>query len=187
MTETVVVPVSADTWIDEARQTSQHGGEETFFVSGAIEERRALLAFSIPDPGSRVVARAVLVLELVANHDLTRAERTLRVFPLSGTFDEASASWRRRQSSGGNDARWLTDGGDVGEESAPAVLPEGTAAGRLTFDVTALMAASEPSADPLALLVLESSAPPAAPAELEFGARESPGESASLELEYCEP
>jgi hypothetical protein len=182
-----VVPVSADTWIDEARPSSQHGGEVTLFVSGAAEERRALLAFSVPDPGSKVVVRAVLIVELVANHDLTRAERALRVFPLSGTFDEASASWRRRQSTGGNDGNWLTDGGDVGDESALSVLPEGTAAGPLTFDVTALMAASEPSANPLALLVLESSASPAAPAELEFGARESPGESASLELEYCEP
>jgi hypothetical protein len=179
----VTVATKGDAWIDEARQTTEHGADATLSVTGGADERRLLVSFpAAPDRGQAM--RAVLYLELVANADLTRASRALRAFSLPGGFDEATVTWTRRSS--GADGRWLEKGGDVGVDSAAALVPEETVSGPVAFDVTSLVAASA-AGEPLSWLVLESGAPPPSPAALEFAARESAGGGARLELEYCAP
>jgi hypothetical protein len=175
--------VTSDTWIDEARQAEAHGADSRLSVVGGADERRMLLSFPPMDAGAGLPTRVVLQLELVANADLTRASRELRVFSLLAGFDEATATWRRSRV--GASGQWATEGGDAGVASATALVPGDAAMVTVAFDVTEVLADALGEAP--SFLVLESGAAPAPPAELEFAARESEGGGAWLELEYCPP
>ena len=182
-----VVAVTIDTWIESAKPNAGHGNDKLLSVVGGGQERRALLQLLLPAvvPGA-VLLKATLALHLQANADVGLAKRQLRVHRLEHEIIEARTTWNDW---GQGSRSWTLPGGDFGPVLAQAALPTGTSDGALTFNVTAAVrAAFSADAVPLALIVLESSAPPAAPADLAFTSHEGDASSIpALIIEYCPP
>jgi hypothetical protein len=182
-----VVAVTIDTWIESAKPSTGHGNDKTLSVVGGGQERRALLGLDLSAvvPGA-VVLKATLALHLQANADVGLAKRQLRVHRLAQEITEARTTWNNYAQ--GN-RTWTLPGGDFGPVLAQAAIPAGTADGALTFNVTAAVrAAFSAQTVPLAFIILESSAPPAAPAELAFTSRQGDASGIpALIIEYCPP
>jgi hypothetical protein len=185
--QTIVGAVTADTWIEAAKPNATNGNDKTLSVVGGGQERRALLQLALPAvPVPAVLLRATLALYLESNADVGLALRRLTVHQLEQDVIEGRASWSHWST--GN-RTWTTPGGDFGPVLAKADVPAGVSGAALTFDVTVpVEQALAAKLAELPLIVLESSAPPPAPAELAFTAK---GGNASgipaLILEYCEP
>lgn len=179
--------VTADTWIEAANPNATHGKEARLSVVGGGSEQRGLLQLSLPAvPNAAVMLKASLTLHLEANADGSLASRQLELHGLDQDVDENRASWVSW--SNGN-RKWTHAGGDFGAALAEAVLPAGTSSGALSFDVTlAVQEALAKNVATLPFIVVETGAPPPAPADLAFGAREgNASHIAELSLEYCEP
>ena len=183
-----VLAVTADTWIEAAKPSASHGNDSILSVVGGGQERRALLQVTLPAAvAGAVLLNASLVLHLQANADVGLVKRKLRVHVLAQQVTESRATWDNW--SNGNKGKWLMPGGDFGPVVAQAALPARTAEGALAFDVTeAVRSALMATPIPLSLILLESSAPPAAPAELAFTSREGDASDIpALILQYCQP
>ncbi len=182
-----VVTVTVDTWIESAKPGTGHGNDKTLSVVGGGEERRALLQLTLPAAVSgAVLLQATLALHLQANADVGLVKRQLGVHRLEQEVSESRTTWNNWAQ---GSRVWTKPGGDFGPELAQAAIPAGTSGGMLTFNVTAaVQAAFAAQPVPLPLIVVETSAPPAAPAELAFTSREGDASSiATLILEYCQP
>ena len=183
-----VLVVTADTWIEAAKPSTGHGSDKLLSVVGGGQERRALLQVMLPAAVAGAVPfRASLVVHLQANADVDLAKRKLRVYVLAQQVNENRATWDNW--SNGNKGKWLMPGGDFGLTYAQTALRAGTAAGTLAFDVTeAVRSALMATPIPLSLILLETSGPPAAPAELAFTSREGDASGIpALILQFCEP
>ena len=136
-------------------------------------------------PGA-VFVKAILALHLQANADVGLATRQLRVHRLEHDITEARTTWNNW---GQGNRAWATPGGDFGPALAQASIPAGSSDGALTFNVTAAVrAAFSAQVFPLALIIIENSAPVAAPAELAFTSTEGAASGIpALILEYCQP
>jgi hypothetical protein len=184
--QVVVGVVTADTWIESAKPNANHGTDKTLSVIGGGQERRALLQVALPAiaPGA-VLLRATFSLH-VSNAAAGLVARRLALHQLSREVIEARATWLNWNN--GNRI-WTTAGGDYGPVLSPATLPAGELDATLTFDVTVAVeeALSTQTAE-LPFIVLETSAPPPAPAELAFTAKEGNASGIpTLIVDYCAP
>jgi hypothetical protein len=185
--QTIVGAATADTWIEALKPNATHGSDKTLSVVGGGQERRALLQLALPTvPTGAVLLRARLALHLESNADVGLALRRLSVHQLEQEVIEGRASWSHWNN--GN-RTWAMPGGDFGSVLAQADVPAGVSDAALTFDVTVPVqqALAAKLAD-LPFIVLETSAPPPAPAGLAFTAMEGNASGIpALILEYCEP
>lgn len=183
-----VIAVTADTWIEAAKPTIGHGNDAMLSVVGGGQERRALLGVTLPAAmADAVLVKATFALHLQANTDVGLAARQLRLYQLEHPVIEARATWNKWDN--GAKGNWMALGGDFVTTVAQTQLPAGTTSGTLTFDVTQVVGSTlAPTAIPLSLILIETGAPPPAPAELAFTSREGDASGApTLILEYCEP
>jgi hypothetical protein len=183
-----VITVTADSWIEFAKPATTHGNDAMLSVVGGGQERRALLEVTLPAAtAGAVLLKASFVLHLQANADVGLARRQLRLHRLAQQVVEGRASWNKFDN--GSKGTWITPGGDFGPAIAQGPVPAGTADGTLTFNVTAAVRnAFAATPVPLSLILLETSAPPPAPAELAFTSSEGDASGIpALILEYCEP
>lgn len=184
-----VVAVTVDTWIEAAKPNAGHGNDKLLSVVGGAAEARALFQVTLPAlaPGT-VLLKATLALHLATNADVGLVKRELRVHRLGQEISETRTTWTNWGQ--GTTHAWTTPGGDFGPMLARAAIPAGTSNGAVTFELTAaVQTAVSPQAVPLALIVVEDSVPPAAPAELAFTSREGDASSGppALILAYCPP
>jgi len=182
-----VLVVTADTWIEAAKPNNGHGSDHTLSVVGGGQERRALFQLTLPAvTAGTVLLKATLSLHLQGNADTRLVRRDLQVHRLGQEITEAHTTWT---SYGQGSRNWILPGGDFGPMLAQAAIPAGTSQGPLAFDLTAtLQATVSGQAIPLSLIILESSLPPPAPADLAFASREGDASGIpALILEYCPP
>jgi len=185
--QTIVGAVTDDTWIEAAKPNATHGNDKALSVISGGQERRALLQAALPAvPVGAVLLRARLALTLEANADPSLAARQLSVHLLQQEVIEGRASWTHW--SNGN-RTWGNLGGDFGTALAKRAVPAGVSDDRLTFNVTEAVAqALAAQATTLPFIVLESSTPPPAPADLAFTSSEGDASGIpALIVEYCEP
>jgi hypothetical protein len=155
-------------------------------VSGAAE-RRALFAIKLPQlPTATSLSRATFLIHLEANADATLSRRRLGLHSLLRAFVEARASWTNYDKQG--NARWSQPGGDFGSEMASAVVPRGVSSGDIGFDVTStVQEALDSRLGSLSWIALETTAAPAAPANLSFVSAQGSGVTTPvLVLQYCD-
>ncbi len=141
-----VVPAAAQTiQLTESNATTLRGGTyagtsyasqallETRASADASYQRRPILKFDTQNtiPAGSSVASAVLTVTVAGGNAATR---TIGLYRLATSYDEASATWNRRKSS----TSWSSPGGDVAERFSAASVTNvpGT---RVTFDVTSLV------------------------------------------------
>jgi hypothetical protein len=183
------VAITADTWIDAAKQSTTHGNDQDLYVvGGGTDERRVLLQLTLPGvPPGAWLLEARLILSVQSNADATLAERGLALHRLTQPFVENRATWLSFTNGVGN--TWDTPGGDFGlVPLSSAVLPANAAQGSLTFDATdSLRQLFSDQAVPLSLIILEVGSVPAAPAELAFAATEGDASDPSLVIDFCQP
>jgi hypothetical protein len=182
-----VANTTLDLWIGAGQATVNHGSELILSVNGGSDERRALFAVTIPvAPEGTVLLSAEVALQLEANADEGKAARRLGLFLLQPlAVDESEANWRRYAK--GN-ARWNSEGGDLGEQISEMTVPAGTSSGLVRFDVTErVRAVLGAAASSYVLVLLELGTPLTAPSALTFTSREGNASRApSLLLSYCE-
>ena len=99
-------------------------------------ERRALLKFDTENtiPKNTTISSAILTLTVRSGLGSDGATRRVRAFRLTQAFQEAEATWNRRQGS----SYWKTPGGDVAEAWATANVTN-IPGSKVSFDVTALV------------------------------------------------
>jgi hypothetical protein len=138
-------------------------------------------------PAGAVLLRATFVVHLQANADVGLVRRELRLHQLQQQVIEGRANWNNFNN--GSKGGWVTPGGDFGPVVAQTPVLAGTSVGTLNFNVTSVVrSAFMATPVPLSLILLESGAPPAAPAELAFTSSEGDASGVpTLILEYCEP
>jgi hypothetical protein len=184
---------NADTWIESAKPGTGHGMDTMLSVVSGIngiegmDERRALLDLTLPAVSSKeVVVKATLTLHLQANADETLAARELHAHRLARGVVEARATWT---SWDGPTNKWQTLGGDFDAAFAEASVPAGSSEGALVFDVTAVVReAFAAKAASVPFVVLESGAPPPAPAQLSLVSRQGLVSGIpALIVELCPP
>jgi hypothetical protein len=183
-----VVAVTADTWIESARPGTGHGNDVVLSVVGGTNERRALLALTLPAvPSGAILRKATFALHLQANADASLVARRFGLRRLTRDLNEARATWNNY--SNGAVRKWTTPGGDFGVELSSASVRAETSNGALTFDVTEpIRTALGAQAVLLSVIVLETGPIPAPPAELAFTSREGDASGMpALILEYCQP
>ena len=180
----VVLPSTADAWIDAAQAQVNHGSDTQLFVFGGASEQRALLAFSLPAaPAGTALVAAKLALTLSQAPNLGTQSRTLNAHALSKSFNEGRVTWSNY--SNGAAHQWTTPGGDIGTSFGSGVLDAG--ATQLMLDVSALVTAAY-SAKQTELDLLVRDPASSAPIEIAFVSKEG-GMTAqpALDLEYCRP
>jgi hypothetical protein len=185
--EQQAVVVTADTWIDSAKPGTGHGNDVLLSVVAGTAERRTLLGFMLPAvPAGKVLNRASLALHLESDADVNLIARRLGLHQLDKPVSESRATWTNYAN--GANGRWMTLGGDFGPELSSVMLRAGMSSGTVTFKVTdPIRKLIGPAPIPLALIVLEKSAPPVAPAELAFTSREGDASGIpALILDYCD-
>jgi len=185
--EQQAVIVTADTWIDAAKPGTAHGNEAVLSVVAGINERRALLGFTLPAvPAGKVLNRASLALHLEMDADVKLTARRLGLHQLDEDVSESRSTWTNYAN--GASGRWVTLGGDFGPELSSVLLQAGTSSGSVTFTLTApVRKLIGPAPIPLSLIVLEKGSPPAAPAELAFTSSEGDASGIpALILDYCD-
>lgn len=182
------IAVTADTWIEAAKPTTGHANDTLLSVVGGGQQRRALLEVMLPSAiAGAVLLKATFVLHLQANADVDSVARQLRLHQLAHPVIEARATWNKWDN--GSKGDWMSLGGDFGLAIAQGEVPAGVSDGTVSFDVTQVTRSTFSTTPiPLSLILIESSAPPPAPAELAFTSREGDASGApKLILEYCEP
>jgi hypothetical protein len=114
-------------------------------------------------------------------------KRQLRLHQLEHPVMENRATWNRWDN--GASGNWKNPGGDFGVAIAEAEVAAGTAAGIVGFDVTTIVGRSFATVPvPLSLILLETSAPPPAPADLAFTSSEGDASGVpALIVEFCGP
>lgn len=179
--------VLADTWIEAAKPKATHGNDNALSVVSGGQQRRALLQLTLPAvPAGAVVLRATLSLHLESNADVDLLERQLTVHLLAQEVSEGRATWEKW---GSGNSDWVTLGGDFGPVVGEATLAAGSATAVLSIDITApVVQGLAANAASLPFIVLESSAPPPAPADLAFTSTEGDASGIpAFSVEYCEP
>lgn len=186
--EQLVVPVSADSWIDAGDRAASHDIGPLLSVVGGAGEKRALLKLTVPvAPAGGLLRKASFELYLMANADPGLGERRLGMHQIKRDLGNASVSWDNYGN--GASRKWDTPGGDFGVELARALVPAATSERLLRFDLTLRIQNIQSSvATPISLIVLESGSVPRLPAELTFASIEgSPTQRPRLVLDYCDP
>lgn len=178
-----MLPVELDTWIDEADPRTSFVADNSLFVRGVPDERRALLQLTLPAASGDALIEASLTLRLKTNADAGKSARVLGLHQLTREIG-ADTSWRNY-----SNKKWDLAGGDFGDEVARATLPAATSEDRLAFDVTALVRdVSTSSSSVLSMVILEIGPAPALPSDLAFTSIEGNASRApALLLSYCEP
>jgi endonuclease/exonuclease/phosphatase family metal-dependent hydrolase len=99
--------------------------------------RRALIKFDTQNtmPAKSRVQSAIMTLTVKTGG--ADANRAVSVFPVTTSFVEGEATWKRRRVG----TAWTSAGGDLGRESLKRVVTN-TAGAKVTFDVTALVQAA---------------------------------------------
>jgi hypothetical protein len=183
------LPVTSDTWIEQAKPGSTHGQDALLSLVGAPgAEERLLLVLPVPArPDGVVLLRATLQLTVEVNEDASLAERQLSLHLLTQDYVEDKASWTNY--SNGASKKWAALGGDFAPAAAAdATFASSTSTGPLNFDVTAAVEqALGATAVPLSVIILESGIVPAAPAKLAFASAEGDATGPSLVVEFCPP
>lgn len=182
-----VAIVSLDTWIEHASQDSGHGDDTVLSVVGGGSPRRALFELTLPVmPEGAVLLEASLELHLEKNAHAMLAERTLAVHRLLHPISESKTTWR--QFANGAKGDWDAPGGDFAAERGDGVVPASSMTGLVPIDARPAVAPVFASQVDVSLIVLETSAPPPAPADLSFTSSEgATSDAPKLRLRYCPP
>ena len=172
---------SADAWIDSGTPGSNYGSDTQLHLSAGASERRTLIAFAWQAPAfSPSMRRAALVLTLASDQDVTGAARKLKIGALTQGFTESKVTWTNYGPGAAH--RWGIPGGDLGPATASTNLPRNVATGTHRIDVSSLVSATSTSVQ---LILLESSLPPSAPADLLWQSREASAGAPKLVLDDC--
>jgi endonuclease/exonuclease/phosphatase family metal-dependent hydrolase len=99
-------------------------------------ERRTLLKFDTENfiPEGATIVSATLTLTVKSGLGSAGQTRPLQAFRVTQAFQEAEATWRRRQGS----SNWSTPGGDIAEQFGSG-YPTSTPGSKVTFDLTTLV------------------------------------------------
>jgi endonuclease/exonuclease/phosphatase family metal-dependent hydrolase len=139
-------PASAQTLtLTDANATTLRGGTyagtnygsqgilETRASDNATYVRRPILKFDTQNtiPAGSVVTSALLTVTVAGGNS---ESRSIGLYRLSSSYDEASATWNQRKSS----TSWASAGGDIAERFAVGSVTN-VAGSRVTFDVTSLV------------------------------------------------
>lgn len=182
-----VVGAASDTWIEAKKEAATHGPDKQLFVAGGADERRALLQVNLPAASDGAwLIKATLTLNLEANEDAMRAARRLSVHRVTQPFVENRTTWLNFNTA---DQTWDAPGGDFElQPLGSALLPEETAEGPVSFDVTEALASLVSSQSvPLSLIILETGTLPDPPSALAFTSTEGDASDPSLVIEFCAP
>lgn len=182
-----VVGAASDTWIEAKKETATHGPDKQLFVAGGADEQRALLQVDLPAASDGAwLIKATLTLNLEANEDAMRAARRLSVHRVTKPFVENRTTWLNFGTAG---QTWSAPGGDFElQPLGSALLPEQTAEGPVSFDVTEALASMVSSQSvPLSLIILETGTLPNPPSALAFTSTEGDALAPSLVIEFCAP
>lgn len=98
-------------------------------------ERRTILKFDTQNTIARGTAIASATLTLTVRSGLGTTLRTITAYRITQPFQEAEATWIRRQGS----YNWTTAGGTVAPDQFGAALVPATAGAKVTIDVTQLV------------------------------------------------
>ena len=97
-------------------------------------ERRSILKFDTQNTIARGTAISSATLTLTVRSGLGTTLRTVNAYRVTQPFQEAEATWMRRQSA----YTWTTPGGTIADQFGAALVPA-TAGARVTIDLTALV------------------------------------------------
>ncbi|HET7216548.1 MAG TPA: DNRLRE domain-containing protein [Vicinamibacterales bacterium] len=98
-------------------------------------ERRTILKFDTQNTIARGTPITSATLTVTVRSGLGTTLRTISAYRITQPFQEAEATWTRRQSS----YNWTTPGGTIAPDQFGAALVPATAGARVTIDLTALV------------------------------------------------
>jgi len=129
---TVTLPASQDSWVEQANQSTNHGGDTTLRVQGGTgptAKKRALVQFDLSSiPACASVSSAILKLQIGSSTTSTTHE----VRAITQSWTEGGVTWLSRDGTNS----WSAAGGAF-SGTVTANATTGTAAGPITWDVTA--------------------------------------------------